>query len=66
MIELYTYALPGAPFLVVAFAILWLVASAFAVVIMFRMIKLDGNIQALQESVDRQLGKSGTGNKDKG
>jgi len=61
MTELYALALHDAPYVIAAYAIIWLGLVGYIVVLMRRMMGLDREVQILQDavdSVDVKLGKA--------
>ncbi|MCL2402836.1 MAG: hypothetical protein FWC86_01165 [Coriobacteriia bacterium] len=55
MTDLFTHALPNAPYWIAAFAVAWFLLVLGSVYVMFRMIALDKEVQALQDSIDAKL-----------
>ncbi|MCL2438063.1 MAG: CcmD family protein [Coriobacteriia bacterium] len=58
MAEIYNLVLHDAPYVVAAYAIIWLGLVGYIVALMFRTTKLEKEVQTLQEAVDAKLGKS--------
>ena len=58
MAELYRLALHDAPYVVASYAIIWVGLLVYIVMVMMRMIKLDKEVQVLQDTVDAKLGKT--------
>jgi len=60
MAELYRLALHDAPYVVASYAIVWVGLLVYIVMVMMRMIKLNKEVQVLQDTVDAKLGKTTT------
>jgi CcmD family protein len=50
--ELYALVLKDAPYVIVAYAVLWVALVAYVTVILRRMLKLNREIEVLSEVVD--------------
>ena len=57
MTELYALALRDAPYVVASYAIIWLGLAGYIVTVILRMVKLDKEVQVLQDTVDTKLAK---------
>lgn len=57
MAEIYRLVLHDAPYVVAAYAVIWLGLAGYIVSLMFRTIKLGKEVQALQDALDTKLGK---------
>lgn len=61
MTELYALALHDAPYVVAAYAIIWLGLALYIAFIVLRMKKLSQEVQVLQDTVDEKLAKLDAG-----
>lgn len=50
--EIYSTVLSGAPYVIAAYALLWLVLTSFVVVLAVRFKKVEKQMDALEEAVD--------------
>jgi CcmD family protein len=53
-LELYNLVLHDAPYVVGAYAIIWLALMAYVAVIIRRMLKLEREVEVLQDVVERK------------
>ena len=56
--ELYSLVLPGMPFVVAAYAVLWVALVGYVSIVLSRLMKLEKEIQLVEDSVARRDGKS--------
>jgi len=56
--ELYNLVLPGMPFVVAAYSVLWIALIAYVSLVLTRLMKLEKEIQLVEESVARRDAKN--------
>jgi len=61
MAEIYRLVLHDAPYVIASYAIIWIALVGYIVSLMLRTIKIEKEIQVLQDTVDSKLGKLDTG-----
>jgi len=57
MAEIYRLVLHDAPYVIAAYAIIWIALVGYIVSLMLRTIKIEKEIKLLQDTVDAKLGK---------
>lgn len=53
-LELYTLVLHDAPFVIAAYAILWVALMVYVSMVLRRLLRIEKEISVLQESLDRR------------
>ena len=61
--ELYALALHDAPYVIASYAIIWIGLAGYIAFTIRRMMKLDKEVQVLQDTVDTKLTKLKENNK---
>jgi len=57
MAEIYRLVLHDAPYVIASYAVIWIGLVAYIVSLMLRTIRLEKEVQVLQDTVDTKLGK---------
>lgn len=55
--EIYSTVLSGAPFVIGAYALLWLVLCVFVVVLLVRFKRVEKEIDVLEDAIEARAGK---------
>ncbi|MCL2606488.1 MAG: CcmD family protein [Coriobacteriia bacterium] len=58
MTELYALVLHDLPYVIAAYAVIWFALAAYVATLMMRMMKIEREIQVLQDTVDAKLKKA--------